>query len=54
MCFFEDGGGYKVNFGGDGEFQYHPTIGSHHGVEYWKVTNGKRGKNRYDRDGNPI
>lgn len=51
---FENGGGFKVNFGGDGLFQYHPAGGRHHGgVEYWKVRNGEIIK-RYDRDGNEI
>lgn len=48
---FRDGGGYKINFGGDGEFQYHPDTGSHHDGEYWKVSGGKEGITRYDRSG---
>lgn len=50
---FEQGGGYKINFGGDAYFQYHPKEGSHHGQRaYWRVSNGKRGKdNRYNMDG---
>lgn len=49
---FEDGGGYRVTFGGDGYFQYHPEKGSHHGSKpYWKISNGERGKIRYDMDG---
>jgi hypothetical protein len=47
---FEDGGGYKALFGGDGIIQYHPER-SHHSGEYWKITNGKRGAHRYGRDG---
>lgn len=51
---FEQGGGYRTNFGGDAYFQYHPARGSHHdNKEYWKITNGRRGANRYDMDGNP-
>ena len=53
---FEEGGGYKINFGGDGIFQYHPAEHSHHGGAYWKVKNGptgKRGKH-YDLGGNEI
>ena len=29
---FEDGGGYKILFGGNGTFRYHPEEGSHHFV----------------------
>lgn len=50
--FFEDGGGYKIHFGGDGYFQYHPEKGSHHEGAYWRVSNGKYGDNRYELDGN--
>lgn len=48
---FKNGGGYKINFGGDGIFQYHPKKRSHHGGEYWKVGSGKVGIIRYDRQG---
>ena len=48
---FENGGGYKVNFGGDGIFQYHPE-GGYHRIEYWKIRNGSMGVKHYDRDGN--
>lgn len=51
---FEEGGGYRTHFGGDGYFQYHPEIKSHHKQSYWKVSNGKRGDNRYDMEGNKI
>ena len=47
----EDGGGYKINYGGDGIFQYHPEKGSHHGGAYWKVKNGEK-EARYDMGGN--
>lgn len=50
---FEDGGGYKVNFGGDGILQYHPE-GSHHGGEYYKTSKGEQGTKRYDMKGNEI
>lgn len=49
---FQDGGGYKVNFGGDGELQYHPETGSHHDGAYWKISGGKEGITRYDENGN--
>lgn len=51
---FEDGGGYKVNFGGDGILQYHPEEGSHHGGEYYKTSRGEQGKKWYDMKGNEI
>ena len=50
---FEKGGGFKINFGGDGVFQYHPEKRSHHNGAYWKVKNGKQ-EHRYDMDGNEI
>ena len=50
---FEDGGGYRINFGGDGLFGYHSKERSHHRGAYWKISNGK-GKHRYDLDGNKI
>lgn len=49
---FEQGGGYRVIFGGDGYFQYHPARGSHHRGAYWKIRNGKE-VHRYDMEGNP-
>ena len=49
---FEDGGGYRVNFGGDQILQYHPAEGSHHSGEYYKISSGKGGTRRYDRYGN--
>lgn len=49
---FENGGGYKVLFGGDGALIYHPSKGSHHGGEYWKVSGGGKETVRYDMDGN--
>ena len=50
---FEEGGGYKKNFGGDGIFQYHPAEGSHHGGSYWKIQHGKVGV-WYDGQGKEI
>lgn len=52
----EAGGGYIVNFGGDGAFQFHPAEHSHHGTAYWKVKNGLTGKRgtHYDMGGNEI
>ena len=48
---FENGGGYKINYDGDGLFQYHPS-GFHHGKDgYYKISNGKDGTVRYSLDG---
>lgn len=49
---FEDGGGYKIMFGGDGVFMYHPAGRSHHGGEYWKVSGKGEKTIRYDMGGN--
>ena len=51
---FENGGGYKVNFGGDGIIMYHPEKRSHHGGAYYKISTGKGGIHRYDTKGNEI
>ena len=48
---FEDGGGYKVNFGMDGIFQYHPEKSSHHEGAYYKISTGITGTRRYNLDG---
>lgn len=48
---FEKGGGYRTAFLKDGYFQYHPAKNSHHDGEYWRVSNGKYGDNRYNMDG---
>ena len=39
---FEQGGGFRINYGGDGYLQYHPEKGSHHGCEYYRLSRGKR------------
>lgn len=51
---FEEGGGFKVNFGGDGILMYHPEARSHHGGAYYKISTGKGGRHRYDTSGNEI
>ncbi len=51
---FEEGGGFRVHFGGDGILMYHPGERSHHGGEYYKISTGKGGTKRYDREGNEI
>lgn len=48
---FEQGGGFKVNFGGTGLIQYHPEKYSHHGGSYYKISTGERGLHRYEMDG---
>lgn len=48
---FEDGGGYRINFGGDGLLQYHPKEKIHHGGAYYKIAAGKGGIHRYELDG---
>ncbi len=51
---FDSGGGFKVNFGGDGLFQYHPS-GFHHGNRgYYKISNGIKGTIRYYIDGTLV
>jgi len=48
---FEEGGDYKITFGGDGYFQYHPRKkGSAHSRAYWRVKNGRK-KGRFETDG---
>lgn len=56
---FEEGGGYRASFKGDGYIQYHPKKNSHHMVNaekvpYWRISFGKGGDNRYDMDGRRI
>lgn len=51
---FEEGGGYKINFGGDGILMYHPEKRSHHQGAYYKISTGKGGTHRYDIQGNEI
>ncbi len=51
---FENGGGFKINYGGDGLFQYHPS-GFHHGNNgYYKISDGNKGIIRYDINGNKL
>lgn len=50
---FENGGGYRINFGGNGILQYHPENRSHHGGAYWKIKSS-RGEKRYRLDGTEI
>ena len=47
---FEDGGGFRINYRGDGYFQYHPP-GTHHGNAYYKRSSAKDGIKRFNLDG---
>ena len=51
---FEEGGGFKVNWGGDRILQYHPADASHHGGADFKISSGETGTIRIDLDGNII
>lgn len=51
---YEEGGGFKVNWGGDRILQYHPENSSHHGGAYFKISSGKTGTIRIDLNGNII
>ncbi|MDR5002780.1 hypothetical protein [Brevibacillus parabrevis] len=51
---FEDGGGFKVNWGGDRILQYHPGSRHHGDIPYFKLSSGKTGTQRYDMQGNLI
>ena len=48
---FEDGGGYKANFGPSGLIQYHPAAMSHHDGAYYKISTEEGGTRRYELDG---
>ena len=51
---FEEGGGFKVNWGGDRILQYHPVTSSHHGGAYFKISSGLTGTIRIDLNGTII
>lgn len=51
---FEDGGGYRVNFGSDGLLQYHPATKSHHQGPYYKLSDGKNGVRWFNMQGDEI
>ena len=48
---YENGGGFRVNWGGDRIFSYHPPGRSHHGGAYWKLSSGATGIKRYELNG---
>lgn len=47
----KDGGGFKVNFRGDGLIQFHPTGRHHCSIPYYKVSNAELGIKRHDLNG---
>lgn len=51
---FNEGGGWKANFGDGGIIQYHPGEKSHHQGEYYKISTGKTGKHWYNLKGEEI
>ena len=52
---FEQGGGFKVNWGGDRILQYHPAGLNHHGGgAYYKISSGPTGTLRFDLNGNLL
>ena len=51
---FEQGGGWKVNFGDGGIIQYHPEEKSHHQGAYYKISTGRGGKHWYNLEGKEI
>jgi hypothetical protein len=51
---FEEGGGFRTVFGGDKYIQYHPAANSHHGGEYYKMSDSIKGKRRYNMEGSEI
>lgn len=50
---YEDGGGYRILFGGDANFRYHPE-GGIHVIAYWTISSGKTGKHQYGMDGEDV
>ena len=51
---FEEGGGYKTDYGGNGYIQYHPSEGSHHDGAYYKISNAKQGKRWFRLNGDEF
>ena len=48
---FEQGGGYRLLWGGDRILLYHPATRSHHGGAYYKLSSGPTGTMRFNLDG---
>lgn len=51
---FENGGGYKVNYRGDGIIEYHPAKDSRHGGRYYKLSDAEHGKRWFDMQGHEF
>ncbi|WP_227775088.1 hypothetical protein [Paenibacillus sp. NAIST15-1] len=51
---FEEGGGFRVHWGGDRILQYHPGSRHHGDIPYYKLSSGKSGTKRYDMNGHLI
>ena len=51
---FENGGGFGVNYSGNGYIQYHPSGGSHHESAYYKLSDAKHGKRRFKLNGEEL
>jgi hypothetical protein len=51
---FDQGGGFRISWGGDRYLQYHPSTSSHHGGAYWKISSGSTGTLRFDLEGNIL
>ncbi len=51
---YKSGGGYRMNFLGDGYLQYHPNTSSHHDGEYYKFSSGRTGTKRYSMKGEEL
>jgi hypothetical protein len=50
---FEEGGGFRINWGGDKAIFFNPKGNHHGGVPYYKFSSGA-GTTRYDVYGNPL
>ena len=48
---YKEGGGFRIHWGGDRIFSYHPPNRSHHGEAYWKLSSGATGIKRYELNG---
>lgn len=51
---FEEGGGYIVNYSGNGVLEYHPAKNSRHGGKYYKLSDSENGKRWFNSKGQEI
>lgn len=51
---FEEGGGYIINYGGNGAIEYHPAKQSRHGGRYYRLSDSKHGRRWFDTKGNEF